>query len=171
MTARKAWNSSYNTNVTSTHIFTTALMPLLFAAVPSPVETRILFVSSTVASHAWTQGNPDLPINRALPSGWPKASAPNFTSYRVSKTALTMMYWEWCRVLANDPIKCHLVCPGLVATNFGGETPEQARTHGAQDPALSGIFFRDVIEGKYNEYAGLGGKLISQYIPGKVVEW
>jgi hypothetical protein len=33
---------------------------------------------------------------------------------------------------------------------------------GTQDPTLSGAFFRDVVEGKYEEYAGLGGRFISQ---------
>lgn len=171
MTPRQAWNESYNINVTSTHIFTTAMMPLLFAAASWPVQTRILFVSSEVGSHAWHRNNPEMIINKPLAAGWPKEPTFSVTSYRSSKTAMGMMQREWCRVLANDHIMCHLVCPGRVATNLGGVKPEVSRKMGGADPALSGAFFRDVAEGKYEEYAGLNGKLISQDVEGKAVDW
>jgi NAD(P)-dependent dehydrogenase (short-subunit alcohol dehydrogenase family) len=171
MMPREAWNGSYNINVTSTQIFTHAMMPLLFAAASSTVQTRILFVSSEAGSHAWHKNNPEIMGNKPLAAGWPKEPTFSITSYRSSKTAMGMMHREWCRVLANDHIMCHLVCPGMVATNLGGGNPVYAREMGAQDPALSGAFFRDVVEGKYEEYGGLNGRLISQDVDGKAVDW
>jgi NAD(P)-dependent dehydrogenase (short-subunit alcohol dehydrogenase family) len=165
---REGWNRAYNTNVTSTQIFTNALMPLLFAASSSPIQTRILFVSSEVGSHTWHKTASEAPINKPLAAGWPKAPNFSITAYRSSKTAVGMMYREWCRVLANDHIKCHLVCPGLVATNLGGSTPEQLRQMGAKEPHVAAEFFRDVVQGNYDEYAGLNGKLVSQ---GHPVDW
>jgi NAD(P)-dependent dehydrogenase (short-subunit alcohol dehydrogenase family) len=171
MTARTAWNATFNTNVTSTHLMITALMPLLFAAASSPVQTRILFITSMSGSHDWCCNAADHPINAPPTAGWPKPLAPSLTSYRASKTAVGMMYREWCRTLANDPITCHLICPGHIATNLGGGTPEQAKQMGAEDPALAGRFVTDVVEGRYDEHAGLNGHLISRYIQGQPVGW
>jgi NAD(P)-dependent dehydrogenase (short-subunit alcohol dehydrogenase family) len=93
---REGWNRAYNTNVTSTHIFTNALMPLLFAASSSPIQTRILFVSSEGGSHTWHKTASEVPVNKPLAAGWPKAPNFSITAYRSSKTAVGMMYREWC---------------------------------------------------------------------------
>lgn len=146
-------------------------MPLLFAsAAVSSGTTRVIFISSGVASHAWHSSAPEVWVNQSPDAGWPKlASAPEgIPAYRSSKAALGMAWREWRRVLANDPIKCHLVCPGLIATNLGGSTPEQLRAKGANEPEVPANFIREVVEGKYDEYAGLGGKLVSL---GKPMEW
>jgi hypothetical protein len=39
---------------------------------------------------------------------------------------------------------------------------------GAKEPYVAAEFFRDVVQGRYDEYAGLEGKLVIQ---GHPIEW
>ncbi|OCF32230.1 hypothetical protein I317_05413 [Kwoniella heveanensis CBS 569] len=160
MTIREAFAQTFDTNVSSTHLLTSALIPLLLKS-SSP---RIVFVSSgigSLAEHSWD----GIPINQSPPAGWPKKPTFNITTYRTTKTAMNMMILEWIRVLKNDNVKIHIIDPGLLATNLGGSTPDQLRQMGAREPIEGGRFIKSVIEGKRD---GDMGKMIRD---GAVVPW
>lgn len=72
---------------------------------------------------------------------------------------MNMMILEWVRVLKNDGVLIHCIDPGLLATSFGGTTPDEQRKYGAEEPIVGGRFIRDVIEGKRDQDVG---KLINK---------
>ncbi|WVR00372.1 hypothetical protein IAU59_007515 [Kwoniella sp. CBS 9459] len=160
MTVREAFNKAFNTNVSSTHLLTSALLPLLLKS-SSP---RIVFVSSGIGSLG-EHTTLNIPINQSPPAGWPKEPTFNITTYRTTKTAMNMMILEWIRVLKNDDVKIHIIDPGLLATNLGGSTPEQLRKMGAKEPIEGGRFIKSVIEGKRDDDMG---KMVRN---GSVVPW
>ena len=80
ITARQAWSQSYNINVTSTHMFTTAMAPLLLKS----SAPRLIFVSSAVASMELQKADA-WPINHSPEKGWPKKAMFQVPSYRSSK--------------------------------------------------------------------------------------
>ncbi|KAK4689328.1 vacuolar iron transporter family protein, partial [Tremellales sp. Uapishka_1] len=152
MTAREAWSRAYNLNATSTHIFTETMMPLLFKS----DNRRLIFVTSEVGSITQTKTRPDVFINKAAPAGWPKTDPMTlgFPAYRASKAGTNMVARHWCRVLENDNVKINLLCPGLTATNFAGNTPEQNAKIGGAPPEEAGEFMKEAIEGKYDDHLG-----------------
>ncbi|WVF73202.1 hypothetical protein IAT40_008021 [Kwoniella sp. CBS 6097] len=160
MSVREAFNKAFNTNVSSTHLLTSALVSLLLKS-SSP---RILFVSSGIGSLA-EHSSLRIPINESPPAGWPKKPTFNCTTYRTTKTAVNMMILEWIRVLKNDNVKIHIIDPGLLATNLGGATPDDLRKIGAREPIEGGRFIKSVIEGKRDEDMG---KMVRD---GGVVPW
>lgn len=143
MGLRDMWNANYNTNVASTNVVTETFMPLLFAS----SQPRLIFISSGTGS--LDEASRGLPVQAgAPPSGWPKPASFNFTSYRVSKTAVSMLMLEWKRTLGADPIKVFGLDPGFLATNLGGVGSEKLKAMGALDPAIGANFIKDVIDGK-----------------------
>lgn len=65
-----------------------------------------------------------------------------------------MLVVDWKRWLKQDKVKIWTVDPGFVATNLGAAGPGVLRSMGAGDPASSGVFLRDVVEGKRDEDVG-----------------
>ncbi|KAJ6125009.1 hypothetical protein N7471_012326 [Penicillium samsonianum] len=112
MTARQAWNKSWDVNVTGAHIMTTKFLPLLLKS----QDPRLLFITSGLSS---LQGasDPENPKNIFAPAGLPKVLP--FVGYRSSKAGLNMLMVEWSKVLRNDGVKVWAVAPGLLATSLG----------------------------------------------------
>ncbi|RMZ80461.1 hypothetical protein DV737_g3038, partial [Chaetothyriales sp. CBS 132003] len=117
---REAFNTSWDTNVSGTHVLTTAAIPLLLKS----SDPRLLFVTSGTSTLTETElfNNPGLQrINASPPAGWPKAKIINpLTSYRSTKTGLNMLMREWHRILLNDGIKVWAISPGFLATGLAG---------------------------------------------------
>lgn len=111
-------------------------------------------MSSLVEEHGkCTPGEKRQP---AYAPGWPKpqrTQAGNAYAYRVSKSALNMVFLLWNRILEPDGVKCFAVSPGFLATNLAGD-PELMRQAGAGDPMLGGNFILDILEGKRDADAG-----------------
>jgi NAD(P)-dependent dehydrogenase (short-subunit alcohol dehydrogenase family) len=161
-TLRQAFNETFNTNVTSTHLFTHKFLSLLIKS-PSP---RLIFISSSVGSLAWQKAQ-TYPTDAPSPPGWPKEASYNITTYRTSKTAMNMMILEWKRVLYHDGVKVFAVNPGYLATGLNGteNSLEEMKGSGARDVSLGGEFVRKVVEGDRDDDEG---KLIEE---GRVVDW
>jgi NAD(P)-dependent dehydrogenase (short-subunit alcohol dehydrogenase family) len=153
LTIRQAFDQSLGTNVTSTYVLTEALLPVLYKS----DLARIMFISSSVSSASYHSF--DMPINHP-PLGdkgvWPKTPTFDLLTYRTSKTALNMMFLEWCRILKVDQekIKLFLVCPGYLATNLGGLPAHVHRQYGAEEPGPAGEFIKDISTGVHDEKAG-----------------
>ncbi|ORY26956.1 hypothetical protein BCR39DRAFT_469823 [Naematelia encephala] len=160
LTTREAFNRAFNTNVTSTHLFTQAFMPLLLAS----ASPRLVFISSGISSLG-AHSDMRIPINLPPSAGWPKQWTFNVTTYRTSKTAGNMMALEWARLLKNDGVKVFLIDPGRLATGLGGEDPASARKSGAGEPIDGGRLVKSVIEGDRDEDEGV---LITK---GGVIPW
>jgi NAD(P)-dependent dehydrogenase (short-subunit alcohol dehydrogenase family) len=120
MTLREAWNASWNTNVSGTHVLTTGAIPLLLKS----SDPRILFVTSGTSSLAETQKFDHVHlkrINASPEAGWPKTKGVNpIVAYRSSKTGLNMLVTQWARILKNDGVKVFNISPGFLATGLGG---------------------------------------------------
>ncbi|KAJ5543162.1 hypothetical protein N7535_005591 [Penicillium sp. DV-2018c] len=153
MTARQAWNKSWDVNITGAHLMTLKFLPLLLKS----QDARLLFITSGLSS---LEGAADLsnPKNIIAPAGLPKALP--FMSYRSSKAGLNMMMLEWSKALRNDGVKVWSVAPGLLATSLGGDT-ELLKKLGAGDPKLGGEAIRGVVEGKRDDDAG---KVVREYL-------
>lgn len=128
MTLRQAWNASWDTNVSGTHVLTTLCCPLLLRS-PSP---RLLFLTSgasTLTESEVTDGdNANLNrLNGSPPAGWPKTQGSPVSSYRSVKTGLNMLMREWMRILRNDGVKIWAISPGFLATNLGGAGAEKLK--------------------------------------------
>ncbi|KAE8141923.1 hypothetical protein BDV38DRAFT_268191 [Aspergillus pseudotamarii] len=153
MTAREAWNKTWDVNVTGAHIMTTTFLPLLLKS----QDPRLLFITSGLSS---LQGSsdPKNPKNVFPPAGLPKPLP--FVGYRSSKAGLNMVMVEWAKALENDGVKVWSVAPGLLATGLGGNT-ELLKRLGAQDPRIGGDTIRRVVEG---ERDGEAGKVVREYL-------
>ncbi|KAF9734775.1 hypothetical protein PMIN04_000924 [Paraphaeosphaeria minitans] len=152
---REAFDHSYSLNVTSTHVLTNTLVPLLLKS----SGPRILFVTSGMSSLDICSGGSSIsPARKAglpsIPAGWPKPPVLSQIAYRSSKTGLNMLMLEWQRFLKEDGVKVFCISPGFLATNLGGMGPEKMKQMGALDPSLGGILIRDVVEGKRDADAG-----------------
>lgn len=157
LTLREAFNTSWDTNVSGTHVLTHLAAPLLLRS----SDPRLVFMTSGSASLAETEpqhwGNsPHLPrLNASPAAGWPKDPARlEITSYRAAKTGLNMVMREWARILGNDGVKVWAVSPGMLATGLGGAGPDVLRKMGAVEPHVGGEFVRDVLLGKHDGNAG-----------------
>ncbi|KAJ7050409.1 hypothetical protein C8F01DRAFT_1179067 [Mycena amicta] len=144
MSIREAFNTSWDTNVSGTHVLTTLAIPLLLKS----ADPRLAFVTSGTSSMWETEsenwGNMFAlsRINASPEKGWPKPKDLNsITSYRSTKTGLNMLMREWFRILKNDPVK---VCGA-------GKTLLKM---GALEPYVGGEFIRDVVEGKHDDRVG-----------------
>ncbi|KAI2470714.1 NAD(P)-binding protein [Annulohypoxylon bovei var. microspora] len=155
MSLRAAFNATWDTNVSGTHVLTTLCVPLLLRS----ADPRLLFVTSGTSSMGETEVRLDRPslqrLNEAPPAGWPKPNAGmSFTMYRAAKTGLNMLMRDWTRQLRNDGVKVWCISPGFLATGLAGVGAEKLREMGALDPALGGRFVRDVVAGQRDQDAG-----------------
>jgi NAD(P)-dependent dehydrogenase (short-subunit alcohol dehydrogenase family) len=153
MTARQAWNKTWDVNVTGAHLMTLKFLPLLLKS----QDPRLVFITSGLSS---LEGAADLsnPKNVVATAGLPKELP--FMSYRSAKAGLNMMMLEWTKALKNDGVKVWAIAPGLLATSLGGN-PELLKKLGAGDPKLGGETIRRVVEGKRDEDAG---KVVREYL-------
>lgn len=152
MTTREAWNTSWDTNVTGTHIVTETFMPLLFKS----SDPRLIFLTSGTASLEETDLL-DRPINHAPESGWPKPPYRSIISYRSTKVGLNMLMREWFKILRHDHVKVFAIAPGFLVTGLGGEDLKKL---GAGPPSLGGEALKKVIEGHRDADVG---KVVRQY--------
>lgn len=60
---------------------------------------------------------------------------------------------EWHRLLEEDGVKVFAISPGHLATGLGG-SQQVNKSNGAGDPAVAGVFVRDVLQGKRDSDAG-----------------
>ncbi|KAJ5142963.1 uncharacterized protein N7515_001750 [Penicillium bovifimosum] len=153
MTARQAWNKSWDVNVAGAHLMTVKFLPLLLKS----QDPRLLFITSGLSSLEGA-ADPSNPKNVFAPAGLPKAFP--FMSYRSAKAGLNMLMIEWSKLLKNDGVKVWSIAPGLLATSLGGNT-ELLKKLGAGDPKLGGEAIRRVVEGKRDEDAG---KVVREYL-------
>lgn len=171
MTLREAFNASWDSNVSGTHVLTTLAMPLLVKA----ANPRLLFITSGTSSLQETDRF-DVPIfqrlNHSPEKGWPKSGETvPLIGYRSSKTGLNMLMRDWHRLLRNDGVKVWAVSPGFLATGLGGAGPEVLKKvrhdhadkksiiltlhqMGAKDPAEGGRFILNVVEGGRDQDVG-----------------
>lgn len=150
MSIREAWNASWDTNVTGTHVLTHTAMPLLLKS----GDPRLLFLMSGTASLMETEDATSR-LNQAPPKGWPKPPHFDFPSYRSSKAGMAMMMRECCRLLRDDGVKVFCLSPGFLASGLGGAGAEKLKQMGAEDVSLGGQFIRDVVEGGRDEQVGV----------------
>ncbi|KAI1137603.1 NAD(P)-binding protein [Hypoxylon sp. FL0543] len=154
MSLRDAFNATWDTNVSGTHVLTTLAVPLLLRS----QDARLMFVTSgtSTLAESESQATPMLQrLNASPPAGWPKPVAgPVFTMYRSAKTGLNMLMREWFRTLRNDGVKVWCISPGFLATGLGGVGAEKLKEMGALDPSVGGQFVRDVVQGKRDQDVG-----------------
>ncbi|KAF3911605.1 hypothetical protein AA313_de0200618 [Arthrobotrys entomopaga] len=135
-------------NAGGTYVVTDVFLPLLIKS----AEPRLLFLTSGLSSlEEATQTTS--PRYVTPPPGWPKPAGVSFIGYRASKVALNMVMIDFARLLAKDNVKVWCISPGMLATNLGGD-PEFLKKLGAGDPALGGIFIKDVVEGARDQDVG-----------------
>ncbi|KAI1102450.1 NAD(P)-binding protein [Jackrogersella minutella] len=157
LSLREAFNATWDTNVSGTHVLTSLAVPLLLES----GDPRLLFVTSGTSSLVETEvtQSDTMPalarLNASPPAGWPKpvAGLP-LNMYRSAKTGLNMLMRQWNRELRNDGVKVWCVSPGFLATGLAGVGPEALKAMGARDPALGGRFVRDVIQGERDQDVG-----------------
>ncbi|KAH7072413.1 hypothetical protein FB567DRAFT_611839 [Paraphoma chrysanthemicola] len=142
---REAWSATFSLNITSTHVFTTAFIPLLLLS-PTP---RLLFITSGLSSlHTASAGRTSKSAPSAAVAGWPKPRAPHMLAYRSSKCALNMVMLEWKRILEPDGVKVFGIGPGFLATGLGGMGREYMASVGAGEASVGGEFVKRVVEGE-----------------------
>ncbi|GFF70357.1 (+)-neomenthol dehydrogenase [Aspergillus udagawae] len=146
MGRRKAWNVTYDMNVTGTHIVSETFVPLLLRS----ASPRLLFITSGTSSLVETT-EPNHFFNKSPPAGWPKDQNMSLLAYRASKTALNMVVRDWRRVLNEDGVKVFAVSPGLLATGLAGGAFSKM---GAAHPSVGAELVKDVVEGKRDEDEG-----------------
>lgn len=149
---RQAWLQAYNTNVAGTHIMTHTFAPLLLkSSIKSP---KLIFITSGQASLT-EMAEERSPNWQAPEAGWPKSDRLNtIASYRASKVGMNMMYLEWVKLFANDPIRVFCISPGFLATGLSFIGADTMKSIGAGDPAMGGNTVKDVVEGKMHANAG-----------------
>ncbi|CVK97490.1 related to dehydrogenases with different specificities (related to short-chain alcohol dehydrogenases) [Fusarium mangiferae] len=152
--ARELFNKSYDVNVSSTQVMTSAFAPLLIAS-KSP---RLLFLTSGLATLEGAHKSYLTKLAGEVPRGWPKEGIRTAVAYRSSKTALNMMMLSWHHLLKGDGVRVWSISPGFLATSLGGK-PEVLKKAGAGDPATGAELIKNVIEGKRDEDVG---KVIGQ---------
>lgn len=160
LTARDAWNKSWNTNVTGANIITETFLPLLLRS----KDPRLLFITSGASSLA-DAADAHHPMHKVPPPGLPKP--PSNMAYRSSKAGLNMMMLEWHRLLKNDGVKVWCVAPGLLVTGLGNE-PDRIKQRGGGDPSLGGQAILGVVEGKRDSHVG---KVVREYGDSKIQAW
>jgi NAD(P)-dependent dehydrogenase (short-subunit alcohol dehydrogenase family) len=146
MGRRKAWNVTYDVNVTGTHIVSETFVPLLLRS----ASPRLLFITSGTSSLVETT-EPNHFFNKSPPSGWPKDQNMSLLAYRASKTALNMVVRDWRRVLNEDGVKVFAVSPGLLATGLAGGVFSEM---GAAHPSVGADLVKDIVEGKRDKDEG-----------------
>ncbi|KAH8750847.1 hypothetical protein F5883DRAFT_608702 [Diaporthe sp. PMI_573] len=159
MSIREAFNTSWDTNVSGTHVLTSLAVPLLLKS----SDPRLMFVTSGTSSISETE--PEnwgswrtlmlSRINASPDKGWPKGGELNpITSYRSTKAGLNMLMREWVRILKNDGVKVWAISPGFLATGLGGVGKDQLLKMGALEPYVGGEFIRNVVQGNRDQDTG-----------------
>lgn len=144
---REALNKDWDVNVTGAHLLTQALVSNLLKS----SRPYLIFMTSGTCSLVETESD-QLWFNKSAPAGWPKP--PSIIRYRSCKTGLNMVLRDWHRLLKNDGVTVFAINPGFLATGLEGSGLQKLKEMGAGDPALGGLFIKDVIEGKRDEDAG-----------------
>ncbi|KAF2196070.1 NAD(P)-binding protein [Delitschia confertaspora ATCC 74209] len=175
---RAAWNSTYDTNVTGTHILTHTFVPLILASNPnpnpkpsssSPPTRRILFLTSGSTSLTTSSSPTGIQLLNldptSPPPGWPKPVSPTFVPYRVAKTGLNMLMLHWRKLVQRDGVKVWGVSPGFLATALGGNA-KFLKDAGGEDAAVGGRFVRGIVEGERDKDEG---KIVKR--DGTIQEW
>lgn len=147
MTAREAFNKTFDVNVTATHIMTSTFLPLLLQS----EDPRLLFITSGLSSLEIAS---DSNHSRYIvpPAGLPKTVAAS--SYKSAKAGLNMIMVEWTRILKNDGVKVWAIAPGFLATGLVGGV-DHMKKMGAGDASLGGAAIRGVVEGKRDADVGM----------------
>lgn len=126
MTARQAFNASWDVNVSGAHVMALTFMPLLLKS----SDPRLLFLTSGTSSLIETEKTEGMfaRLNASPEPGWPKPKIFNpLTTYRTTKTGLNMLVREWHRTLKNDGVKVFAVSPGFLATGLAGNEKKRLR--------------------------------------------
>ena len=126
MKLREAFNKSWDTNVSGTHVLTTLAIPLLLKS----SDPRLIFMTSGTSTLAETErfDNPGFQrLNGSPDAGWPKNLPFPITTYRSTKTGLNMLMREWNKILKNDGVKVWCISPGFLATGLNGTGAEQLK--------------------------------------------
>jgi NAD(P)-dependent dehydrogenase (short-subunit alcohol dehydrogenase family) len=128
----------FPTNTFGPALVTEAFLPLL----QKSGDARLIYVTSVLGSIAI----------RKDPSS--KFYAPSHLAYRMSKVALNMLmachYLDYGKI----GIKVFAVCPGYVATNLSGNSPEDMAKRGAGSPVVSGQTILSIVDGRRDEDVG-----------------
>ena len=147
----KGWATTYHINVIGPHFITKTFAPLLLKS----EAARVLFVSSVVGSLGMdTQPDLGIGFNSPPEAGWPKEDNNILTAYRPSKSAMNMVMRDWYRILKNDGVKVHALCPGRVATEFGQMSVEEAKQQGGTPVEQPAVFVETILDGKWDEHQG-----------------
>ncbi|KAK6909776.1 hypothetical protein I203_103798 [Kwoniella mangroviensis CBS 8507] len=128
MSQREIFNRTFNINVTGTHVMTQTFIPLLFNST-NPI---ILFLTSGSASLTRTEDT-SFSLNKSPGPGWPKEEdgEGGYLSYKSYGPSILEQS----------------------LTGLGGDK-EQLKKWNAKSPETSGIFIRNVIEGKRDDQVG-----------------
>lgn len=153
MTAREAFNKTYDVNVTGAHVLTSTFLPLLLKS----EDPRLLFITSGLSSLE-IAADPSHYSHKVPPAGLPKAVA--VSSYKSTKAGLNMIMVEWTRILKNDGVKVFAIAPGFLATGLSGGGVDQMKKLGAGDASTGAAVVRGVIEGKRDADVG---KVVREY--------
>ena len=146
-----AWASSYHINVIGPQFANQTFAPLLLKS----QSARILFVSSAAGSLGLdTDSDLGLGYNAAPAAGWPKEDDHILTSYRPTKSAMNMVMRDWYRILKNDGVKVHALCPGRVATEFGSCSIQEAEQQGGTPVEQPAAFVESILDGKWDAHQG-----------------
>lgn len=149
MTELEAWTKSWSLNVMGSHFVTSAFAPLLLKS----SAPRVVFVTSGTGSLS-NDMTLSSQFNKPPPAGWPKQDAFPIPAYRSSKAGMNMMARNWVRVFANDGVQVSLVCPGRMATDFGGMPAARKAEMGIEDASRSGELIRKIVDGERDEHLG-----------------
>lgn len=153
---REGWAAAFELNITSQHLLTLALAPLL---VSSPSGARLLFLTTGLSSLSEEHSRTTPGEHRRPPptKGWPKPLGPEMGAglgYRASKLGMHMVALQWSRTLEPDGVKVFILAPGFLATNLAGGV-ERMKAMGAEDVEVGGEFVKDVVEGARDGDAGV----------------
>jgi NAD(P)-dependent dehydrogenase (short-subunit alcohol dehydrogenase family) len=128
---RDDWRSIFEVNVFGTMELTQRAFPLL----EKSSDPKVVVLTSNMGSITMARGG-HVPVGAA---GSP---------YSASKAAINMMVANWVHTQKN--VRFWAVCPGLCATEFGGDF---TKTYG-KDPMLGADVVRQCVEGEREEDVG-----------------
>ncbi|KAF2689848.1 NAD(P)-binding protein [Lentithecium fluviatile CBS 122367] len=128
---RDDWRAIFELNVFGTMELTQCAFPLL----EKSSDPKVVVVTSNMGSISMVRGG-NVPMGAV---GSP---------YAASKAAINMMVANWVHTQKN--VRFWAVCPGLCATEFGGDFTKQY----GKDPKLGAEVVRQCVEGEREEEVG-----------------
>lgn len=128
---RDDWRAIFEVNVFGTMELTQRAFPLL----EKSSDPKVVVLTTNMGSISMARGG-------HVPLG--EAGSP----YSASKAAINMMVANW--VHTKKGVRFWAVCPGLCATEFGGEFTKQY----GKDPKLGADVVRQCVEGERDEEVG-----------------